>query len=350
MKYIITVDYGNEKHAGSKAPNDIVMIARDNNYVVKKFKNPPSNRFIRFLWRYFGPRKEWLRFLNEVTAKDVILYQHPTHNEEYFFRKFIPKFQKKGAKVVVLIHDLDYVRYQYEENTKKRHNEVSLLKSVDCVICHNQQMLKKLVDAGVQNEKLVDLQFFDYLTCGVPQKECYERKWNVCIAGNLNKLVNDYIYKAADNNKELSFELYGNSFYSHAQNQNINYHGSFLPDELINKINADFGVVWAGMDSETCSGQLGAYLRYNNPHKASLYLAAGIPLIVWNQSAIAKFVSDYNCGIIIDSLNNLEDIIKDINDEEYKSIRDATQKISLKIQKGDFFKEALNAAERKITK
>ena len=32
------------------------------------------------------------------------------------------------------------------------------------------------------------------------------------------------------------------------------------------------------------------YLRINNPHKTSLYLACGIPIITWNKAAIAQYV------------------------------------------------------------
>ena len=34
--------------------------------------------------------------------------------------------------------------------------------------------------------------------------------------------------------------------------------------------------MWDGPSPDTCAGVYGAYLRYNNPHKTSLYLAAGL--------------------------------------------------------------------------
>ena len=56
--------------------------------------------------------------------------------------------------------------------------------------------------------------------------------------------------------------------------------GSFLPDELPSALEGSFGLVWDGDSSKTCSGVFGEYLRYNNSHKASLYLASGFPIIV----------------------------------------------------------------------
>ena len=60
--------------------------------------------------------------------------------------------------------------------------------------------------------------------------------------------------------------------------ENETYFGSFLPDELPAALEGGFGLVWDGDSAETCSGVFGEYLRYNNSHKASLYLASGFPL------------------------------------------------------------------------
>ena len=58
-----------------------------------------------------------------------------------------------------------------------------------------------------------------------------------------------------------------------------------------------FGLVWDGMSSETCKGSFGEYLRINNPHKTSLYLASGIPVIIWSKAALAEFIEKNKCGI-----------------------------------------------------
>ena len=46
-----------------------------------------------------------------------------------------------------------------------------------------------------------------------------------------------------------------------------------------------FGLVWDGISVETCAGVYGEYLKVNNPHKTSLYLASGIPVIIWKEAA-----------------------------------------------------------------
>ena len=71
----------------------------------------------------------------------------------------------------------------------------------------------------------------------------------------------------------------------------------------------------------TCSGNTGEYLKYNNPHKLSLYMASGLPVIVWKKSAIAEFVLSNNVGIAVDSIFEIKDNINKITDEQYADMR-----------------------------
>ena len=52
----------------------------------------------------------------------------------------------------------------------------------------------------------------------------------------------------------------------------------------------NLGLIWDGA-SDSSDEDIGMknYTRYNNPHKLSCYMAAGLPVIVWEKSAISKF-------------------------------------------------------------
>lgn len=58
-----------------------------------------------------------------------------------------------------------------------------------------------------------------------------------------------------------------------------NLEGSYMPEELPEKLEAKYGLVWDGLEITSCEGTFGQYLKYNNPHKFSLYMAAGIAVI-----------------------------------------------------------------------
>ena len=83
---------------------------------------------------------------------------------------------------------------------------------------------------------------------------------------------------------------------------NVEYKGAFLPNEIPSKLEGSFGLVWDGDSTDGCNGASGDYIRYNNPHKLSLYISSCLPVIVWSQAAIADFVRQHNIGFCVDKL------------------------------------------------
>lgn len=55
---------------------------------------------------------------------------------------------------------------------------------------------------------------------------------------------------------------------------------SLAAEELPGALVQSFGLVWDGNSMDTCTGNYGSYLRINDPHKVSLYLSSGLPIIV----------------------------------------------------------------------
>ena len=116
------------------------------------------------------------------------------------------------------------------------------------------------------------------------------------------------------------------------------YCGRFTPDN-VSYIKGGWGLVWDGDSLETCSGEKGEYLRYNSSHKISLYLAAGIPLVIWDQSSLAKWIKDKNIGICIHNISELEPLIQNTSDDEYKKMVYNVLEISKDIRNGFFLKK-----------
>ena len=115
-----------------------------------------------------------------------------------------------------------------------------------------------------------------------------------------------------------------------------------MPDDLPNALQGSFGLVWDGDSSETCKGSFGNYLRINNSHKASLYLASGFPLVVWKESALAHFVLDKQCGIAIDSLHDLQKALDDLTDQDYMELSANARQVGVAIRSGDYLKSAIS--------
>ena len=122
---------------------------------------------------------------------------------------------------------------------------------------------------------------------------------------------------------------------------NLKYFGSFKPDELPGKLEGKFGLVWDGDSLDTCSGNTGNYLRYNNPHKTSLYLSAGIPVIIWKEAAMSNFIEKHKAGILVESLTEIDDVINNISDSDYTELKNNAIQIGMQLRNGYYYKKAV---------
>ena len=103
-------------------------------------------------------------------------------------------------------------------------------------------------------------------------------------------------------------------------------------------------MVWDGDSIDTCSGNFGQYLKYNNPHKLSLYLSSGLPVVIWKQAAQAEFVKKHNVGICVENLKEAENIICNIKEQDYKILQDCVNKIKPLLCSGYFTNKAIKQA------
>lgn len=352
MVYYIGLEDKARNTAGAKAPADIKELCRRRGYCYAKLNVSPvkKSKTIRRVYRYLNAKKLWSHLRKNTKSGDVILYQHPIFGWREA-QKNIPKMQKNGIHFIALIHDLESLRKGINgviaSNEKKNYNVDNVfLKHFDAIICHNEKMKQYMVSQGFNPSKLINLGLFDYLSECDPEKNEKAPFPSVAIAGNLAKGKCSYIYDIADgvHNVGLKIHLYGINYDDSIVNDAMIYHGSFSPEELPNHLKGDFGLVWDGNSSKTCEGNTGEYLKFNNPHKVSLYLSSNMPVIVWNQAAIADFVIENGVGIAIGSLYELETVIKSISDEEYKKMCENAKKVSKKLREGYYFYTAFSEA------
>lgn len=351
--YYIDIDRKKRNTAGAKAPNDIAELCRRKGYQRIAFPSILKNnsKIVVFIWTAIVCILNWIKILLTCERNSIIIIQHPMYGRKYasFFISQIKKIKK--INFIVIIHDLESLRggisgiIQSNKKAYKFGDEV-YLKQFDAIICHNDYMKEYMISKGFDAKKLVCLEIFDYLTDGGYAITEYKENPSVVIAGNLAYGKCKYIYSIVDkyHNTNINVELFGVHFEEDKATRNMNWHGSFSPEELAEHIRGTFGIVWDGETAYTCTGNTGEYLRYNNPHKTSLYLAAGMPVIVWKQAAIADFVNKHKVGVLVDSLLDIETVIKDMNIDDYNSMRKEAMKISQRLRSGFYFYHALEHA------
>ena len=349
IRYFIDIKQEKRKTAGVKAPDDIAQICRDAGMTEFAMPALPQNRSKLYIkvWLFFVCTAYWRRLKKKIQKGDWVIYQHPMYGIR-IAEKMIPAIQKKGARCIALIHDLETLRKgianlsEYNQS-RAEIGDTILLKHFDNVICHNEKMKDYLLKTGFKNEQLVSLEIFDYLTNYVPGKKTKGEKPSITIAGNLHSGKSKYIYDIPDVNNNLDIHLFGVNYDESKQKNGMKYNGAFAPDELPAHLTGDFGLVWDGDTAKTCGGNTGEYLKYNNPHKTSLYLVAGMPVIVWSKAAIADFVLQHRIGIAVDSLYHLDEIIHNVTNEQYQEMQTNAINLSEKLRHGFFFHKALDA-------
>lgn len=346
MKYYLKEEFlheNNAKNAGNKARNDVESIVKSQGF--KALILSVDNWYeMSTAKAQIHKAKAFSHSLNQLNEGDKLLIQFPLLHHSFFTISLVKKVKRRGVKIYFIIHDLDALRFMNGQAVPLKHRirmriqESGLLAAADGIIAHNPVMKSVLVEKGISEDKIVSLGIFDYLIPDFQEKSGFTKDQPIIVAGNLAQEKAGYLYSLP---AEPTYNLYGVGFDEKRALSNENYFGSFLPDELPAVLEGGFGLVWDGDSAETCSGVFGEYLRYNNSHKASLYLASGFPLVVWEESALSIFVLENHCGIVITSLSDLAEKVKALSEGEYQHIVNRAHKIGENIRSGLYLKSAL---------
>lgn len=307
-------------NATGKAKGDIITIL--DNMGIQNLYHPSSHRMIRIA-------QQWLAINRLQKDKNpTLIIQYPAVVDAFIKRV------SKGSRLIAIIHDLQSIR-----GTKSIKDEIEILNTFDVLISHNKAMTRYLKDNGC-NSDIIELTAFDYLNDDVKTVPTNYQRKVVSFAGNLNKST---FVKRLAKVSDVDFKLYG-MIDNVATLHGVEYAGVLPSDEIVNELDGEFGLIWDGESVETCSGTLGNYLRFNNPHKMSLYLAAGKPVITWKSSAVAPFISENGLGIVVESLLDLSVILNRLSETQYNEMKMNVDKIRQKLIHGEYTKAAVKRA------
>ncbi len=331
-------------NASTKARKDAEYILKNLNfkefYIETKY-GVQQNKLLKFkqLIDYRKNCEIWMKTITNLKKDDILLIQYPLINTMLGFEKVMEKLKEKGVITIILIHDLDSLRFIGMPRVVKEDRNV--INKANYIIAHNKKMKEKLIEmCKIDKDRTIELEIFDYILDNeiIPKERKKDKP--IVIAGNLSKEKAEYL-KYLKNVNNVTFNLYGKGYQKDEDEKNINYIGAFLPEELINNLDGSFGLVWDGNSIDTCSGPYGEYLKYNNPHKTSLYLTAMLPVIVWKNSAMAEFVENNKVGITIERLEDISFEIQKITDEEYSKMIENTKAISEKLKRGEYLRKSI---------
>lgn len=329
-KLLLTTLVPDEKTAWSKARADVGAILQANGY---------SSLQLPQLSNPLDAAKFWSRLHGELAGGGHMLIEYPFEQRKrayllYLFRRFAP------VQLYALLHDLDSLRFDQAQG-----REMAVLGLFDGLISHNASMTRWLREKGYR-KKIVELGMFDYLNPPVTpfHEHGISSPVHMLYAGNLNYAKASYIYReevGALKNVQLS--VFGPYFESErAAGPAVVHKGAFDPNRPVLDRRYHFGLVWEGTSLGTCEGPYGRYLRYNNPHKASLYVSLGLPIVIWRQAALADFVVRHRIGLAIDRLEEVEGLASRVDSDAYLSMVANVRALRRRVGAGEFLTGALD--------
>lgn len=342
-KYIVRTGEGEAFNAASKARRDADAIAVRLGYEPFGFRGARTadGSLTGAIRLALDGLNNWRRLIREAEAGSLVLIQYPHYpmKSAFLARWMLPKARRKGLRFIALVHDLDGLRGLHGRAAV--YSDQKLLPLFDAVICHNGQMANHLKKQGMPGDKLVPLGIFDYLTDR--PGSAHRLSDGVAVAGNLSPQKCGYIGGLI--RKPLPLHLYGKGLETGALPENVRLHGAFPPEALPAKLTGGFGLVWDGPSADACADRAGEYLRVNNPHKFSLYMAAGLPAVIWKDAALADFARENGVGIAIGSLDELGNALNGLSEERYDELCRNAATIGKEVRRGAYLTRALQRAE-----
>ncbi|MBQ6496933.1 MAG: hypothetical protein IJI74_07180 [Firmicutes bacterium] len=260
---------------------------------------------------------------------DMLFFQFPLKTNPVVLRRLFQGLSKRGIEITVIVHDLN----SFIEK------DASICKCCDNVIVNNEKTAMELIRNKMEAGRILPMKCLDFLIPDSISGSCGEfgLKKPVVVAGKLSREEAGYVYHLPDN---CRFNLYGDG-YEGTADEHVKFGGNYRPDEIPFMIVGSFGLVWDGPSPMTCLGIAGKNMKHTNPQQLSLYLASGMPVIVWSESAAADFVIQNGCGFTVSSLSEIGYRIRSMSEKTYQKMKISAEDIGIPMRDGCYLRSVI---------
>ncbi len=240
-----------------------------------------------------------------ISHGDIVIFQSPTWNGTRFDLEYIKRLKLyENIKIAVFIHDV--IPLMFSSNYYLMKDTISLYNMADVLIVPSEKMLSILRKEGLTVDKIIIQEMWDNTTDIKLGKPNFNNVINFSGSPKRFNIVNSWSINT-------KLKVFSKDF--DVKNNNVDYEGWYDNSELLIKLNKNggFGLVWEqSWDSE--------YYTTNVSFKLSTYLAAGIPVIVPKKLSNSHLIEEYGLGIVVESIEEVQDIIENLTDNDYNSL------------------------------
>jgi len=247
-----------------------------------------------------------------------------------FFANIIMHFLLVRHKVILVVHDIEFLRGR---RTGTPEGYISKAAGVIFSGDLEQYFSGRTLPVCVKHV------CWDYLADGAPLVN-WQLDAPILFAGNLSSLKNPWI-EASTHIPGLDIVFFGNNL-AQDLTKRIKYISAFDANRPLFPGIFSWGLVWEGTWDCLDKDRFG-YEAYNQPHKFSLYMAIGLPVIVRKGSQIAQFVMKHNLGIVVGSIRDIPEAVSQVTADEAAGMRSGVLKASEKVRSGAYLRDAISA-------
>ena len=283
---------------------------------------------------YYNSREESSQSLSSrydgiiasISRGDIIFFQHPTGHPLKFEVGLINRIKAYGGRVIIVVHDIEPL--MFATNQFMLGTVIEFLNSAESLVVPSYTMRNFLQNNGIRGDmKFVVQEIQDCLTdIQLSQEPRYQKM--IQFVGNPSKcpFLQEW-------NFDVPLKVYTSEQYS-GKNVQIIERMNFN-EVVLQLAKGGFGLVWYG-DDYSCR-----YIKYSVPVKLSVYLAAGIPVIVPRRSSNQYLIEKNHLGLVVDSLGEAVEQIMEMKESDYREYVQHVIEFSSLIRNGYFTKKFL---------
>lgn len=263
--------------------------------------------------RYINNEANWEAeikggILAPVKADDIVMPQVPGYAPLTVEDAFVHGTHDRGGKIIGFVHDAEYLRYPQSYDRK---TWVEYLGSYDALMVNTPEERRQIIASGVTIPIVVTGPWGYVQPIGTRRPHFAKTihyagnlvEWKGGFMANIPAALDVKLYGSSDGNSELGYDIAAS----------VERMGSFSQEALALAMDSGFGLVW----DENSTHHYNDYALINMPHKLSLYLSLGLPVIAKKGSQVGNFVAANHVGIVVDDLEDLVPVMEAMNEDKY---------------------------------
>ena len=274
-----------------------------------------------------------------VTNEDVVFIQSPLWNSTHFEKALMKRMHviAPGAKCVIFVHDMPPLMWESERYLIPLY--VELYNMADLLIFPTVQAHSFWQEQGLKVEKVLIQHMWDHpVEVDTSIKPPFSK--TICFAGKAEKFT--FVKEWQSEQVTLAVTADDTQW---PDSRNVKKLGWMQNDAVLVhtlRSTGGFGLHW------TQDPYWWEYMKYNASYKLSLYLAAGLPVIIPPEHPEKDYILKKRIGIVAESLEDAAQKVSGMTPERYDEMVQAVESVGDFLRNGGMVKKLFADAIYKL--